>query len=46
MLVESLDVLPVLHFILIIEDEEGLSVGISRIPELKDRPTLTWELLL
>jgi hypothetical protein len=34
-LVEPLDVLLVLHFILIIEGEEGPSVRIGRIPELK-----------
>jgi hypothetical protein len=31
-LVEPLDVLPVLHFVFIIEGEEGLSIGVSRIP--------------
>jgi hypothetical protein len=46
MLAESLDVLPVLHFILIVKGEEGLGVGVGRIPELKGRPTPTWELLL
>jgi DNA-binding cell septation regulator SpoVG len=34
-LVEPLDVLLVLHFILVIEGEEGLGVGIGRIPELE-----------
>jgi hypothetical protein len=46
MLAETLDVLPVLHFILIIEGEEGLGVGVGRIPKLKGRPTPTRELLL
>jgi hypothetical protein len=46
MLAESLDVLLVLHFILIVEGEEGLGVGVGRIPELKGRPTPTRELLL
>jgi hypothetical protein len=46
MLVESLDVLIVLHFILVVEGEEGPGVGIGRIPELKGRPTPMWELLL
>jgi hypothetical protein len=34
-LAEPLDVLLVLHFVLIIEGKEGLSVGIGRIPELE-----------
>jgi hypothetical protein len=46
MLAESLDVFPVLHFIPIIEGEEGLGVGVSHILELKGRPTLARELLL
>jgi hypothetical protein len=46
MLAESLDVFPVLHFILIIEGEEGLAVGVSRVPELKGQPTPARELLL
>jgi hypothetical protein len=45
-LVEPLDILPMLHFILIIEGEEGLSIGISCIPELEGRPTPARELLL
>jgi hypothetical protein len=45
-LAEPLDVLPVLHFIFIIEGEEGLGVEVSRIPELKGRLTLARELLL
>jgi hypothetical protein len=45
-LTESLDELPVLHFILIVEGEEGLSAGVRRIPELEGRSTLARELLL
>jgi hypothetical protein len=45
-LTESLNELLVLHFILIIKGEEGLGVGVRRIPELKGRPILAWELLL
>jgi hypothetical protein len=45
-LTEPLGVLLVLHLILVIEDEEGLSVGIRRVPELEGRATLAWELLL
>jgi hypothetical protein len=45
-LAESLDVLPVLHLILVVEDEEGLGVGIGRVPELDGRETLAWEFLL
>jgi hypothetical protein len=45
-LVEPFDVLPVLHFIFIIEGEEGLGVKVSRIPELEGRPTLARELFL
>jgi hypothetical protein len=45
-LTESLNVLPVLHFILVIKGEEGLGVGVSRVPELEGRPTLARELLL
>jgi hypothetical protein len=44
--VEPLDVLLVLHLILVIEDEEGLGVRISRVPELEGRATLAWEFLL
>jgi hypothetical protein len=43
---EPLDVLPVLHFILVIKGEEGLGVGVRDIPELEGRSTLAWELLL
>jgi hypothetical protein len=43
---EPLDVLLVLHFVLIIEGGEGLSVRISCIPELEGRPTLARELFL
>jgi hypothetical protein len=43
---ESLDELPVLHFILVIKGEEGLGIRVRRIPELEGRPTLVWELLL
>jgi hypothetical protein len=46
MLAEPLDVLPVLYFIFIVKGEEGLGVGVSRIPELEGRPTLAWPLLL
>jgi hypothetical protein len=35
MLAEPLDVLLVLYFIFIIKGEEGLGVGVSRIPELE-----------
>jgi hypothetical protein len=45
-LAEPLDVLPVLHFIFIIEGEEGIGVEVSRIPELEGRLTLARELLL
>jgi hypothetical protein len=34
-LAEPLNVLLVLHFVFIVEGEEGLGVGVSRIPELK-----------
>jgi hypothetical protein len=46
MLAESLNVFTVLHFILIVEGKEGLGVGVSRVPELKGRPTPVRELLL
>jgi hypothetical protein len=46
MLVESLDVLQVLHFILVVEGKEGPGVGIGDIPEFKGRPTPTREHLL
>jgi hypothetical protein len=42
---EPLDILPVLHFIFIVEGEEGLGIGVSRIPELEGQPNLAWELL-
>jgi hypothetical protein len=45
-LAEPLDVLLVLHLVLVIEDEEGLGVGIGRVPELEGRATLVWEFLL
>jgi hypothetical protein len=45
-LAEPLGVLPVLHLVLVIEDEEGLGVGIGRVPELEGRATLAWEFLL
>jgi hypothetical protein len=45
-LVEPLGVLLVLHLVLVVEDEEGLGVGIGRIPELEGRTTLARELLL
>jgi hypothetical protein len=45
-LTESLDILSVLHFILVIKGEEGLGVGVRRIPELEGRSTPAWELLL
>jgi hypothetical protein len=45
-LVESLDVFLVLHIVFIIEGEEGLSVRVSRIPELEGRPTPARELSL
>jgi DNA-binding cell septation regulator SpoVG len=32
---ESLDVLLVLHFILVIKGEEGLGVGVSHVPKLE-----------
>jgi hypothetical protein len=31
---ESLDELPVLHLVLVIEGEEGLNAGVRRVPEL------------
>jgi hypothetical protein len=43
---ESLDVLLVLHFILVVEGEEGPGIGVGRIPEHKGRLTPTRELLL
>jgi hypothetical protein len=43
---ESLDELPVLHFILVIEGEEGLGTRVRCIPEFEGRPTLARELLL
>jgi hypothetical protein len=45
-LAEPLDVLLVLHFVLIIEGEEGLGGRISRIPELEGQSTPARELLL
>jgi DNA-binding cell septation regulator SpoVG len=33
-LTESLDELLVLHLVLVVEGEEGLSVGVRRVPEL------------
>jgi hypothetical protein len=45
-LVEPLGVLLVLYLVLIVKDEEGLGVGISRVPKLEGRVTLVWELLL
>jgi hypothetical protein len=32
---ESLEVLLVLHLVLIVEGEEGLSAGVGRVPELE-----------
>jgi hypothetical protein len=43
---ESLNELPVLHFVLVVEGEEGLDAGVRWVPELEGRPTLAWELLL
>jgi hypothetical protein len=43
---ESLEVLLVLHFILVVEGEEGLSAGVGCVPELEDRPALARKLLL
>jgi hypothetical protein len=43
---ESLDELLVLHFVLVVEGEEGLSTGVRRVPELESRQTLARELLL
>jgi hypothetical protein len=40
-LTEPFDVLLVLHFVFIVEGEEGLGIGVSRIPELEGRPTPT-----
>jgi hypothetical protein len=45
-LAEPLDVLLVLHFVFVVEGEEGLNVGVSRILELEGRSTPTWELFL
>jgi hypothetical protein len=45
-LVEPLDVLPILHLVLIVEDEEGLGVGIGHVLELEGRATLAREFLL
>jgi hypothetical protein len=45
-LTKSLDKLPVLHFILVVEGEEGLSARVRRVPELEGRSTLARELLL
>jgi hypothetical protein len=42
---ESLDKLPVLHFVLVVEGKEGLDAGVRRVPKLEGRPTLAWELL-
>jgi hypothetical protein len=36
----------VLHFIVVIEGEEGLGARVRRVPELEGRLTLAWELLL
>jgi hypothetical protein len=46
MLTEPLDVLPELHLILVVQDEEGLGVGVGRVPELEGKATLAWEFLL
>jgi hypothetical protein len=43
---EPLDVLLVLHLILVVEDEEGLSIRISHVPKLEGQATLAWEFLL
>jgi hypothetical protein len=43
---ESLEVLLVLHLVLVVEDEEGLSAGVGRVPELEGRPALARKLLL
>jgi hypothetical protein len=45
-LTESLDELLVLHFVLVVEGEEGLGAGVRRVPELEGRPTPARELLL
>jgi hypothetical protein len=46
MLAEPLGVLLVLHLVLVIKDEEGLGVGIGRVPVLERRAILAWEFLL
>jgi hypothetical protein len=45
-LTESLNELLVLHFVLVVEGEEGLGARVRHVPELEGRPTLAWELLL
>jgi hypothetical protein len=45
-LTESLDELLVLHFIFVVEGEEGLDARVRRVPELEARPTPARELLL
>jgi hypothetical protein len=45
-LTESLDELLVLHFVLVIEGEEGFSARVRCVPKLEGRPTLARELLL
>jgi hypothetical protein len=43
---ESLDELLVLHFVLVVEGEEGLGARVRCVPKLEGRPTSAWELLL
>jgi hypothetical protein len=43
-LAEPLDVLPVLYLVFVVESEEGLNAGVSRVPKLKGRPILAREL--
>jgi hypothetical protein len=38
---ESLEVLLVFHLVLVVEDEEGPSAGVGRVPELEGRPCNT-----
>jgi hypothetical protein len=43
---KSLDELLVLHFVLVVEGEEGLGARVRCIPEFEGRPTPSRELLL
>jgi hypothetical protein len=45
-LLVSLEVLPVVHLVLVVERKEGLDARVGRVPEFKGRPALAQKLLL